>query len=225
MWEPHAPLPWLTHVVFGIAAIAGALVALITTKGSRAHKIGGRIFVFPMVIAALTALAFVGGDTGPGPLVYVMSAATLYLLATSVLAIRNQNAAAPWLEKLLIVIPIALFAFSVIILVRVASQGNVTQLFGPALYASVFLILVVGDIRLFLNRPADYAAWIKRHLFRMLLAFAFAIRALFSIGVDVGLPFEVAVTAPIILALMATLWFQRQVDSQSSSQSAGADTA
>ena len=172
MWEPHAPLPWLTHVVFGIAAVTGALVALITTKGSRAHKLGGRIFVFPMVIAALTALAFVGGDTGPGPLVYVMSAATLYLLATSVLAIRNQNAAAPWLEKALVVVPIGLFSFTVLRIVGTASDGNVAQAIGPAIYAAVFLILVVGDFRLFVTRPTDYAAWIKRHLFRMLLAFA-----------------------------------------------------
>ena len=225
MWEPHDLLPWLTHVIFGWAAMGGAIVALSTVKGSKAHKLGGRIFIVPMAIAALTALTFVGGDIGP--LVYVMSAATLYLLATSVLAIRNQIAAAPWLEKALIVIPIALFAFSVMIFVRSATQGIVTQLFGPALYAAVFLTLVIGDIRLFLNRPTDYNAWIKRHLFRMLLAFAFAVRALFSIGIDVGLPFEVAVTAPIILALIATWWFQRRIDDQAASKrgSAPAETA
>ncbi len=211
MWEPHDPAPWLLHVVFGIAAMAGAIVALVTTKGSRLHKLAGRIFVLPMVVASLTALAFVGGNIGP--LVYVMSAATLYLLATSVLAIRNGIGAAPVLEKILVAIPAVLFAFSALFFVRNVSQGNLGQLFGPALYASVFLILVVGDVRLFLNRPAEHAKWIKRHLFRMLLAFAFAVRALFSIGVDVGLPFEVAVTAPIILALIATVWFQRRVDS------------
>ncbi len=212
MWEPHDFLPWVTHVIFGWAAMAGAIVALSTVKGSRAHKLGGRIFVIPMAVAALSAISFVGGEIGP--LVYVMSAATLYLLATSVLAIRNDVGAAPWIEKVLIVIPIALFAFSAMIFVRSAQAGIMSQLFGPALYAAVFLTLVVGDIRLFLKRSADATFWIKRHLFRMLLAFAFAVRALFSIGVDVGLPFEVAVTAPIILALIATVWFQRRVDDQ-----------
>ena len=223
MWEPHAPLPWLVHVIFGIAAVAGALVALITTKGSKAHKVGGRVFVIPMAIAALTALVLAGEV---GPLAYVMSAATIYLLATSILAIRNQNAAAPWLEKALVLVPLALLVFSVLTLVRGATAGNLTQVFGPALYAAVFIILVVGDIRLFLNRPADSSAWIKRHLFRMLLALAFAVRALFSIGVDVGLPFVVAATAPIVLALIATIWFQRQVDARAghSSQRGAADT-
>ena len=222
MWEPHDLLPWVVHVIFGWAAMGGAIVALSTVKGSRAHKLGGRIFVFPMAVAALTAISFVGEEFGP--LVYVMSAATIYLLATSVLAIRNQIGAAPWLEKALIVIPIALFAFSAMFFMRNLQAGNVGLLFGPALYTAVFLILVVGDIRLFLNRPTDPSVWIKRHLFRMLLAFAFAVRALFSIGVDVGLPFEVAVTAPIILALIATVWFQRRIDAQNTGKQ-GAATA
>ena len=212
MWEPHDFLPWVTHVIFGWAAMAGAIVALSTVKGSSAHKIGGRVFAIPMAVAALTAITFVGDEFGP--LVYVMSAATIYLLATSVLAIRNQSKAAPWLEKALIVIPIALFAFSAMFFTRSLQAGNTGLLFGPALLAAVFLILVVGDMRLFLSRPAEPAAWVKRHLFRMLLAFAFALRALFSIGVDIGLPFEVAVTAPIILALIATVWFQRRIDAQ-----------
>lgn len=219
MWEPHDLATWAVHVIFGWAAMGGAIVALSTVKGSRAHKLGGRIFAVPMAIAALTAITFVG--EGIGPLVYVMSAATLYLLATSVLAIRNQLAAAPWLEKALVVVPIALFAFSVVIFIRSAQAGNIGLLFGPALYAAVFLTLVVGDIRLFVNRPTESSAWIKRHLFRMLLAFAFAVRALFSIGVDVGLPFEVAVTAPIILALIATWWFQRRIDDEAASEPSG----
>ena len=223
MWEPHAALPWLVHVIFGIAAVTGALVALVATKGSTAHKIGGRIFVVPMAVAALTALVLA---SEAGPLAYVMSAATIYLLATSVLAIRNQAALAPWLEKALVVVPLALFAFSVVTLTRGALAGNPAQIFGPALYATVFMILFVGDFRLFLKRPSDSSEWVKRHLFRMLLAFAFAIRALFSIGVDIGLPFAVAVTAPIILALIATVWFQRQVDARAgqSSEPAAAST-
>ena len=38
----------------------------------------------------------------------------------------------------------------------------------------------------------------------MLLAFAFAIRAVFSFVFETGLPFEVIVTAPLVLALGAT---------------------
>ena len=69
----------------------------------------------------------------------------------------------------------------------------------------------VGDIRLMVARPTERKRWIKRHLFRMLLAFAFAIRALFAIGIETGLPFEFVVTAPLVLALIATWYFFRKL--------------
>jgi hypothetical protein len=46
----------------------------------------------------------------------------------------------------------------------------------------------------------------------MLLAFAFAIRALFSIGIETGLPFEFVVTVPVVLALGTTWYFFRNVE-------------
>ena len=100
---------------------------------------------------------------------------------------------------------------------RGAPQGLISkplgpQVFGPALYAGMFAGLALGDLRMFLHRPTESKVWVKRHLLRMLLAFAFAVRALFSIGVDIGLPFEVAVTAPILLALLAAVWWRRRVD-------------
>ena len=121
IWQPHDALPWLTHVIFGFAAMGGALVALATSKGSRAHRLAGHVFVWPMAVAALTALAFVGGAVGP--LAYVMSAATLYLLATSMLAVRNRLVVARWLEKPLVLVPLVLCAFSLMVMVRSVSRG------------------------------------------------------------------------------------------------------
>jgi hypothetical protein len=140
-----------------------------------------------------------------------MSVATLYLLATSILSLRNGWRYAPIIEKLLIVVPIALFAISAMILYRSIQSASLAQIPGPTLYAGVFLSLFIGDFRLMLSRPTERLRWVKRHLFRMLLAFAFAIRALFSIGIETGLPFEFVVTAPLVLALGTTWYFFRKV--------------
>jgi uncharacterized membrane protein len=207
MWAPYDPVSYFLHVGFGFLAIAGAVTALSVQKGSALHRKGGWIFVAPMVIAAVTALIFELEFDEPRPLVVIMAVATLYLLATSVLALRNGWRYAPIVEKLLIVVPIALFAISAMILYRSFQSASIARIPGPTLYAGVFLLLLVGDLRLMLNRPIDRLRWIRRHFFRMLLAFAFAIRAVFSFVFETGLPFEVIVTAPLVLALGATWYF------------------
>jgi hypothetical protein len=214
MWEPYDPITYFVHVIFGFSAIAGAFTALVVRKGSPLHKKAGWVFVVPMIAAAVTALVFEVEFDEPRPLVVIMSAATLYLLATSVLALKNSWRYAPYLEKFLVIVPAVLFIVSSLALVRNIGTLPWTRLPGPALYASVFLLLVVGDVRVFLSRPTERLRWMKRHLFRMLLAFAFALRALFAIGIETGLPFEVVVTTPIVLALLATAYFFRRLDAR-----------
>lgn len=210
MWAPYDPVSYFLHVGFGFLAIAGAVTALLVRKGSPLHKRAGWIFVVPMVIAALTALVFEVEFDERRPLVVIMSAATLYLLATSILSVRNRLSFAPIAEKFLAVIPLVLFALSVAFLFRSIQSVSWVNIPGPILYAGVFLALVIGDIRQMRSRPIERLYWVKRHLFRMLLAVAFAVRALFAIGIETGLPFEFVVTAPLVLALAATWYFFRR---------------
>lgn len=212
MWQPYDPLSYVAHLVFGFLAFAGAITALSTRKGSPLHRRGGWIFVVSMSIAALTAVVFEVEFDESRPLVLIMAAATLYLVASGVAALRHERAFAPVLEKVLVIVPTALFAMSAMTMIRSALAGVWTQVLGPALYAGVFTLLTIGDLRVIARRPVEHGRWLKRHLFRMLLAFAFAVRALFSIGIETGLPFEFVVTAPIVIALGATLFFFRRVN-------------
>ena len=210
MWDPYDPISYFLHVGFGFLAVAGAITALSVRKGSPLHKKGGWVFAVPMVVAAVTALIFEVEFDQPRPLVVIMSAATLYLLATGILSIRNQLPIAPIAEKILVVVPLALFLISIVFLVRNIQSVALANIPGPTLYAGVFLALVIGDVRLMRSRAVERSYWVRRHLFRMLLAFAFAIRALFAIGIETGLPFEFVVTAPLVLALAATWYFSRR---------------
>ena len=211
MWAPYDPVSYFLHVGFGFLSVAGAVSALSLRKGSPSHKKAGWVFLVPMAVAALTALVFEAEFDVPRPLAVIMAVATLYLLATSILALRNTSRLAPVAEKLLVIVPLTLFLMSARILYGNILSGSLALVAGPLLYASVFLTLVVGDVRLILSRTRDRPHWVKRHLFRMLLAFAFAIRALFSIGIDTGLPFEFVVIAPVVLALGATWYFFRRL--------------
>lgn len=211
MWAPYDPASYIAHVGFGVLAVTGAITALSGRKGSTLHKKAGWVFAVPMVIAALTALVFELEFDEPRPLVVIMSVATLYLLGSSILSLRNGWHYAPMIERLLIVVPIALFTISAMFLYRSIQSVSWAQIPGPTLYAGVFLSLFIGDFRVMVARPTERRRWVKRHLFRMLLAFAFAIRALFSIGIETGLPFEFVVTVPVVLALGTTWYFFRKV--------------
>lgn len=212
MWAPYDPISYLTHVIFGFLAVAGAITALSVRKGSPIHKKAGWVFLIPMALAASTALIFEVEFDETRPLVFIMSAATLYLLTTSLLALRHGWRFAPVTEKIVSTVPVVLFLLSVLVILRGIASAGLPQLAGPTLYAGVFLSLVVGDIRLMRDRQRERVYWVKRHLFRMLLAFAFAVRALFALGIETGLPFEVVVTTPLLLALGATWYFNRRLE-------------
>lgn len=211
MWEPYDPFSYFLHVGCGFAAVAGAIVALAVRKGSTLHKRAGWIFVIPMVVAAVTALIFEVEFDEPRPLAVVWSIATLYLLATSILALRSSRESGHVAEKILIVVPLVLFAFSAAVLFRSVISGSLGQIPGPALHAGIFAAMVIGDIRLILARYRQRPKYIRRHLFRMLMAFAFAIRALLSLGIEIGVSFEVVATTPILIALAATGYFFRRI--------------
>lgn len=207
MWAPYDPISYFLHVGFGFLAVAGALTALSARKGSPLHKRAGWIFVVPMIVAALTALIFEAEFDRPRPLAVLAAVATVYLLATSLLSLRNGWRYTPIFEKFLVVVPIGLFAITAMVLFRSIQTDLSGPVLGPTLHGGIFLALLVGDFRLFSNRPLDRLRWIKRHLFRMLLAVAFAIRAVFSFGIEVGVPFEVVFTTPLVAALLATWYF------------------
>ncbi|MDJ0793479.1 MAG: hypothetical protein QNI98_04470 [Woeseiaceae bacterium] len=129
MWAPYDPVSYFLHVGFGFLAVAGAITALTVRKGSPLHKKAGWVFLVPMVVAAVTALVFEVEIDDPRPLATIMATATIYLLATSILSLRNGSRFAPVAEKLLVIVPLVLFALSVAFLYRSIQWDNDKELF------------------------------------------------------------------------------------------------
>lgn len=77
----------------------------------------------------------------PRPIVVIVSAAALHLLATGLLALRNGLEFAPVLDKVLTVVPIALFAIAALVLVRSVGSASLAQSPGQTLYAGQFVSL------------------------------------------------------------------------------------
>lgn len=206
----------LIHTLLGSVALIGGTVALLTVKGSRRHVQGGRVFSWSMVLVALIGLSFMFERFLP--LAIVLAAATLYLVPSALLGFHRERRGFVAANVVLMVVAAGIALVSAAQFVRF--QGA-----GPLLMAALFGALFVGDWRMLARRPADRNYWIRRHLVRMIFAFAVAVMALVRIGTDFGLPFAVSVIAPLAVAALAVLYVVRRYPLSDGLLRAGPGTA
>lgn len=202
-------ISYWSHVLFGIVAYGAGITALSVTKGSPRHVLAGRIFAAGMIVAALTSLVF--ALERPFPLLFVQAAAVLYLVPSSMLALRNERTYAKPLESVLLLIPLAICGFATLRLVQVARDAVLLTVMGPFLVAVVFGGLVAGDLHWITSRPSGQVIRVRRHLTRMILAFAFASMAVLREAVPLGLSFPVTVVLPLTVAIPLILRYDRRM--------------
>ena len=209
-WEPYDPVTFYAHIVFGVVAYGAGILALIARKGSAAHVRGGWLFAAAMVVPALTTLRFLFDRFLP--LTLIVAVADLYLIATGLMVFYRHRRGFGLAQALLLPVPVLLCCMTAVRTVM-SAMGPGPWL-GPILLSSLFGYLAVEDMRILRRRERQPAYWLRRHLTRMLLAFAFATTAVLNTRVlDVGLPFEVTVIGPLALALVASATSARRLES------------
>jgi hypothetical protein len=202
----------LVHAVIGSVALLGALVALLSVKGSDRHISAGRVFAWLIIISAITSLypSFYKFSE-IGPLGIIMALATIYLVITAVIAVRYQTAESLPIEKILPVVPLLLLALPVFRVFLAVKTMNFDLFLGPLLLACLFLYLLVQDMAIVANRERSQKFWTKRHLTRMIFALSFGVMALVRIGVDFGLTFEMSVILPLLGALVLVVFYRWRI--------------
>lgn len=199
----------LVHTLIGSVALLGALVALLSIKGSDRHKLAGRVFAWLIVISAITSFyptAYKFDEIGP--IAIIMALATIYLVITAVIAVRRTTAVSLPIELILPAVPLMLLvlpAFRVFLAVR---SNNFDVFVGPLLLTGLFLYLFVQDVAIVVNRQRPQVFWIRRHLTRMIFALSFGVMALVRIGVSFGLSFEMSVVLPLVGAFILVLFYR-----------------
>ena len=201
------------HVIIGSIAFLGGAVALFSKKGSKMHRASGSLFVLGMLYAALSTIVFMMEEFLP--LAVLMSLATVYLLFSALSALHHNNRFTRAIDASLIILPVILFTFAFMQFIRILPVFSVGTL-ARLLFAVTFAILIYRDVRLIRNRPADHLFYIRRHAFRMILAFGFAVMAVVRIGIKIDLlGLEFATFFPLLLALIAASYAERNIAAQS----------
>ena len=161
------------HILAGLTGIVSGFIALYTLKGARLHRKSGMIFVYAMLVVALTGAVM-------GAFISEMSAVipgllTFYLVITALLTVRRSVLKYHWMDLGAMLYALTLGFAS--ILYGFAAEGQPTALY--VIFGTVSLLAALGDLRMMLTGGVQGAARIARHLWRMCLALFIATGSFF----------------------------------------------
>jgi hypothetical protein len=170
------------HIVAGVIGLVSGAVALSARKGAYLHRKGGMIFVYAMLIVAITG-------TTMGLILAEMAAAlpgalAFYLVLTSYLTVRRSvGLKSSWIDVCAMLIGLAIGIASVRFgLMALQSASGSTEK-GLAvtyfMFGVVALLATMGDIRVILTGRIQGRQRIARHLWRMCFALFLASISLF----------------------------------------------
>ena len=162
------------HIIAGVLGLVSGAIALSARKGAKLHRKVGMIFVYAMMVVAITG-------TVMGALLFEMAAVipgllTFYLVLTSFLTVRRPvTRKFSWIDfgAMLLGLTVGIASFSY----GLMAEGQPTVLY--IIFGAVALLATLGDIRMILARKIQGAQRIARHLWRMCVALLLASISLF----------------------------------------------
>jgi len=191
------------HIVFGGMALATGLVAILSKKGNRIHRGGGKIFVGSMILTSVSAviLSFIN----PNPFLMAIGFFSLYLtLAGWIWALRLKEEIRMVWNKRVSVLGVLI---SIFMLYQAFANGKLN-----------LVLLVFGIIQLVLAasglfQKADRKKNIPRHVARIGGAYIATVTAFLVVNVDF-LPGLILWLAPtvlgtILISVAITKWIKR----------------
>ena len=169
------------HIIAGVIGLVSGAVALSARKGAKLHRKGGMIFVYAMMIVAITG-------TVMGLILAEMAAAlpgalAFYLVLTSYLTVRRTVVLKfSWIDvcAMLIGLTIGIASVRFGLMALDSAVGNTEAGLAVTyfMFGVVALLATLGDIRVML-RGIQGAHRIARHLWRMCFALFLASISLF----------------------------------------------
>jgi hypothetical protein len=161
------------HVIAGGLALLFGFVALSAAKGARLHRKSGMLFVYAVLTMALTGTAMAALKSQSENV--IGGVLTLYLVTTSLIAVRPPSEALRRIELVAMLVALALgvtcvtFGFQALASPRGTKGGIPFIVF--FMFATVALLGVIGDVRKMRAGAIKGAPRLIRHLWRMCYAF------------------------------------------------------
>jgi uncharacterized membrane protein len=168
------------HISAGLVALVAGTGAIIARKGSRAHRLSGKVFIVSMLIMASIGAA-VSPFLKPAQWVNVVAGVfTLYLVVSAWLTVKSAKPA-PVTDIATFVVSIAILSAALSIgFASLDASSNEPRNPGAAfVFAGVVALAALGDVRIILRGGSSRVQRIVRHLWRMCYALLIATASLF----------------------------------------------
>lgn len=205
------------HIIAGLVGLTSGAIALSVRKGAKLHRKSGMIFVYAMLVVAITGtvMGFLSSEMAavlPGAL-------TFYLVLTSFLTVRRPIILKfPWIDLGAMLIGLAVGIASVRFGLEALDGATRSTEGGLAvtyfMFGVVALLATVGDIRVMFARGIRGAHRIARHIWRMCFALFLASISLF-LGQSQVFPESVRTSGllpiPVLLVLFLMFYWLARV--------------
>jgi len=171
------------HIAGGTLGIISGFVALLSRKGARVHRLAGKLFFISMLIMATIGAA--ASPFLPVPEMANVAAGllTIYLIATSWVAIRRPDGCTGTFEKCALLVALGVVAAGAVFVQMAKHSATGTLANTPPQAFYVFMIVgsigAAGDLSVIVRGGISGAARIARHLWRMCAALTIACGSFF----------------------------------------------
>jgi uncharacterized membrane protein len=169
------------HISAGILALLSGTVAIFFRKGSRGHRLSGKVFVLSMLSMAVFAvyLAFLKSQVSN----VIGGVLTFYLVATGWAAARRKDGETSAFDWVALAFAVLVGALQVDFGIEAARSLTGLKYGYPAplyfIFGSLALLAAAGDLRMLAHGGLFGVQRITRHLWRMCFALFFATGSFF----------------------------------------------
>jgi hypothetical protein len=165
---PYSPLLWF-HIGGGAIGLLSGFLALALRKGSRRHRIAGKVFAVSMICMAGAAAWLAVMKSQPSNV--VAGALTLYFVATAWATVRRRAGETSKFDWMALLVPLAVGTLLVTNGVQALNSPTGSKYGVPAgmhfFLGAIALSAVAGDVRMLLRGGVFGTQRIARHLWRM----------------------------------------------------------
>ena len=216
------------HIIAGSIAIIAGFISVFALKGAGLHRKSGMIFVYSMLVLAITGGVIATLKHQPANI--IGGSLAFYMVITALLTVRPHDRVSRWIDAAALLIGASVGVSAMKIGFDAVNTPTGTSNGVPAgmmfFFGAVALLAAVGDLRVLLVGRLEGAQRIARHLWRMCFSL-FIASGSFFLGQAKVIPKPIRILPllaipallPLVLLLywlarvLLTKWYRRRADS------------
>lgn len=191
------------HIAAGFTALATGLVSMFSAKGQVVHNKSGLIYLWAMIIVAITSTIISIRSTPINLFLLVTGIFSFYLVFTGYRSTIVKNKAPQLVDKLITTVMLC----TTLVMLGLAGYdwlngtGKLTIILG--IFGSVGGVLAIADVLVYRNGLNHPKEWLLRHLGRMLGAYIATFTAFAVTNLRAWFPSILLWTVPAVLGTVA----------------------